>query len=203
MPAFPSPASSSSSLPLDSWHAAPARLISSLKRPFSKPRLDPPPMPSDRPRAPHSAAPPTYEQIAMGLHLSRTPHLPSHLAHLYPPALQRSASSPASPPQRPHTHRRAPSLPPPPARSALKKPRAEGAGSSATPDTASASTATSSAAPATPAGSTTSARSRLFSRLRGASGKERGRSATPPPPLVVEPERKAVRFGGLDERDES
>jgi len=172
----------------------------------------------------------------MGLHLSRTPHIPAHLAHLYPPTLQprlqRSVSSPASSaPQRAHrvrptsahlhssqrsqsqsyspTPSRSPSrsytpLPPPPARSALKKPHTKttATSSSLTPDSASASTAASSGPPSTP--SSRSARSGLLSRLLG---KERGA----PPALVSilavhepEPERKAVRFGGLkEEEDES
>lgn len=176
----------------------------------------------------------------MGLHLSRTPHFPAHLAHLHPPTsqprLQRSVSSPASfvphrahkvrstsahlypsypshPPSRSHTPSTTPSrspsrsysrLPPPPARSALKKPHAKATGTSSsgmTPDTASASTAASSITPPTPTYG--SERSGLLARFLG---KERG--TTPPLVAIIaeaEPsgsERKAVRFGGVEEEDE-
>ncbi|KAF8479562.1 hypothetical protein DFH94DRAFT_487643 [Russula ochroleuca] len=218
-------------------HHMPTRLLSSLKRPFSrsKPETNTSVLP-DRTREPGpGATPPSYEQIAMGLHLSRTPHFPAHLAHLYPPPpqqrLQRSVSSPASstphraqkarptsahlypysnPPSHSHspstTPSRSPSrsytrLPPPPARSALKKPHGKATATSSsgvTPDTASASTAASSNTPPTPTNS--SARSGLLARFLG---KERGTT----PPLIsiiaeVEPERKAVRFGGVEEEDE-
>ncbi|KAK1221958.1 hypothetical protein PQX77_015222 [Marasmius sp. AFHP31] len=56
-----------------------------------------------------SLSPPTVEQIAMGLHLSRTPHLRGHAPnqfHNHPSGFPRSISLP---------------LPPPPARSAMKK----------------------------------------------------------------------------------
>ncbi|KAJ8092988.1 hypothetical protein PM082_011308 [Marasmius tenuissimus] len=56
-----------------------------------------------------SLSPPTVEQIAMGLHLSRTPHLRGHAPnqfHNHPGGFPRSISLP---------------LPPPPARSAMKK----------------------------------------------------------------------------------
>ncbi|KAH9992987.1 hypothetical protein BJV74DRAFT_884524 [Russula compacta] len=74
----------------------------SLKRPFSKPKPEPYPLIlSNQSHEPGpSSIPPSYEQIRMGLHLSRTPHIPAHLAHLYPPApqprLQRTVSSPVS-----------------------------------------------------------------------------------------------------------
>src|SRR5258708_8293090 len=175
----------------------------------------------------------------MGLPLSRTPHFPAHLAHLYPPPsqlrLQRSVSSPVSstphrvhkvPPSSAHLHpysrsrsrspyhsnspsttpSRSPSrsytrLPPPPARSALKKPRVNATAttsSGVTPDTASASTAPSSITPATPKNSFS--RSNLLARFLS---KERSTAL----PLVAvtadaEPERKAVRFGGVEDEDE-
>ena len=167
----------------------------------------------------------------MGLHLSRTPHLPAHLAQLYPPAparLQRSVSSPGSstsprprpnshshshshcprPSSRSHSHSpaRSPSrLAPPPARSALKKTTTTS--SSVTPDTASASTVASSVAPSTP---TRSSGTGLLARFLG---KERGGGAAARALVVLAdvadepgrepPERKAVRFGGLKEEDES
>ncbi|KAH9056748.1 hypothetical protein EDB87DRAFT_1635226 [Lactarius vividus] len=216
----------------DSSRPIPTRLLSSLKRPFSRPKNDHDRNPSsvrflislstlspnstqpERTRGPiHGDAPPNYQQIAMGLHLSRTPHFPAHLAHLYPPApqprLHRSPSTPSSstpprtPPRtrasslslrppsshshsrsHPHSPPRSPSrLLPPPARSALKKPRAKTApttSSSVTPDTASASTVASSVPPQTP--------TRSLARSGG---------------LLALRERKAVRFGGLEEEDES
>ncbi|KAF5316140.1 hypothetical protein D9619_006451 [Psilocybe cf. subviscida] len=65
---------------------------------------------------PHSSRP-TIEQIAMGLHVSRTPHLRPHAASPYGIS-QVSASGQFS-----HTgHRLTPiALPPPPARSSMKK----------------------------------------------------------------------------------
>ncbi|KAK7056418.1 hypothetical protein VNI00_002973 [Paramarasmius palmivorus] len=75
-----------------------------------------------------SRSPPTIEQIAMGLHLSRTPHLrnggPSH-------------------------HHRTPSiaLPPPPARSSLKKPSSVPSNPGLTPSVSSATTFTSLSTP--------------------------------------------------------
>ncbi|TFK29660.1 hypothetical protein FA15DRAFT_663816 [Coprinopsis marcescibilis] len=65
-----------------------------------------------------SAAPPTIEQIAMGLHVSRTPHL-RPLASSRNPYSRAGGSAPA------HSHAHTPiSLPPPPARSSMKKPTA-------------------------------------------------------------------------------
>ncbi|KAI9433591.1 hypothetical protein H4582DRAFT_1986892 [Lactarius indigo] len=220
----------------DSSRPMPTRLLSSLKRPFSRPKNDHDRNPSspERTRGPiHSEAPPNYQQIAMGLHLSRTPHFPAHLAHLYPPApqprLHRSPSSPSSsstsprtPPRtrasslslrlpsssashrHPHSPPRSPSrLLPPPARSALKKPRAKATttSSSVTPDTASASTVASSVPPQTP----TRSLARSGGLLARFLGKERGQAARALVVLADESvrERKAVRFGGLEEEDES
>ena len=156
----------------------------------------------------------------MGLHLSRTPHLPAHLAPPYPPTsaaarLQRSASVPTRP--RPpitqsqsqshhsRSHSNTPPSPPkrqsrllpPPTRSALKKPTTTTTSSSVTPDTASASTVASSGPPLTP--------TRGAGLLARFLGKERGRAAAAGMTLVV-PQRttsKAVRFGGLEEESES
>ncbi|KAH9031346.1 hypothetical protein EDB85DRAFT_1959438 [Lactarius pseudohatsudake] len=223
----------------DSPRPMPTRLLSSLKRPFSRPKNDHDRNPSspERTRGPiHGEAPPNYQQIAMGLHLSRTPHFPTHIAHLYPPSpqprLHRSPSSPSSsstPPRTPprtrasslslcppssssrrsrshaHSPPRSPSrLLPPPARSALKKPRAKAApttSSSVTPDTASASTVASSVLPQTP----TRSLARSGGLLARFLGKERGHAARALVVLADETvrERKAVRFGGLEEEDES
>ncbi|KAI9510513.1 hypothetical protein F5148DRAFT_1178994 [Russula earlei] len=212
----------------------PTRLLSSLKRPFSKPKPEPYPLIlPDRTREPGpGATPPTYKQIVMGLHLSRTPHFPAHLAHFH--RMQHALSSPtSSAPQRVHKARsasvhlqpsyfhsqsqsrsrsltpsRSPSrsytrLPPPPARSALKKTRvkANGTISSATPDTASASTVASSGPPSTPTSGST--RPGLLARFLG---KDRG--ATPDSSVIITepeavPERKSVRFGKVEEEDES
>ncbi|KAH9967483.1 hypothetical protein BC827DRAFT_596092 [Russula dissimulans] len=223
----------------DTPRPMPSRLLSSLKRPFSKAKPEPYSFVSDRTREPGSrATPPTYEQITMGLHLSRTPHIPAHLVHLYPPItqprLQRSVSSPASSaPHRAHKSRtasahlhpsysqpqsrfqsrsptpsRSPSrshtrLPPPPARSALKRPRvtATGTSSSMTPDTASSSTVASSILLSTPTSRST--RSGILTRFLG---KERGAASTQVAIIAEpepEPERKAVRFHGVEEEDES
>ncbi|KAN0121021.1 hypothetical protein V8E52_003609 [Russula decolorans] len=219
-------------------HHMPNRLLSSLKRPFSKPKPEPDSSILVTREPGPSATPPSYEQIAMGLHLSRTPHFPAHLAHLYPPPpqprLQRSLSSPvSSTPHRPHKarsasahpdpyspspyHSNSPSttqspspsrsytrLPPPPARSALKKPRVKATATTSsgmTPDTASASTAASSITPPTPTNGST--RSGLLTRFLS---KDRG-TALPLIAIIAEaepaePERKAVRFGGVEDEDE-
>ncbi|KAI0306075.1 hypothetical protein B0F90DRAFT_1695832 [Multifurca ochricompacta] len=119
----------------------------------------------------------------------------------------RSRSHSHSPPHSPfpsHSPSRSPTrLPPPPARSALKKPRAKltmtATSSSLTPDTASASTVASSLPPPTPT-RRTSPRSGLLARFLG-----KNRGAVTAPPLVVvvgRPERKAVRFGGVEEEEE-
>ncbi|KAJ7245151.1 hypothetical protein B0H12DRAFT_1325385 [Mycena haematopus] len=101
----------------DSSPAGPpaSSLIESLRRNLSLPRRrDVPAAPERTPYAPPrfrydtAAARPTVEQIAMGLHLSRTPHLRG--TPKYP--------APASHPQ--PSHKPVP-LPPPPARSSLKK----------------------------------------------------------------------------------
>ncbi|GJE93883.1 hypothetical protein PsYK624_100480 [Phanerochaete sordida] len=78
------------------------------------------------------ATSPTIEQIAMGLHISRTPHLGSsprtyHARSRYSdsPETPRGVSTPSRPSRPLHVRRgSAPaiSLPPPPARSSLKKP---------------------------------------------------------------------------------
>ncbi|KAI0251798.1 hypothetical protein BJV78DRAFT_409510 [Lactifluus subvellereus] len=190
----------------------------------------------ERSREPEAgAAPPSYEQIIMGLHLSRTPHIPAHLAHLYPPAPQSirhqqqqqqqqqssptstSISSSAPPSRRTHKARSHPHplpsssstsssrvrarLPPPPARSAMKKPRVTSRStttSSMTPDTASASTVASSVHSSTPT------RPGLLARFLGA--KERGAASSSLVVVIAEhesgPERKAVRFGGVEEEEE-
>ncbi|KAF7356748.1 hypothetical protein MVEN_01009800 [Mycena venus] len=111
--------------PTDDQQKSPfnSRIISSVRRNFSIPRRRDPlpagPMystPAERnpytpPRFRYETATarPTVEQIAMGLHLSRTPHLRG--APKYP--------APASHPQ---PAQKPVPLPPPPARSSLKKP---------------------------------------------------------------------------------
>jgi len=114
---FPNPTDDQQKPPFNS------RIISSVRRNFSIPRRRDPlpagPMystPAERnpytpPRFRYETATarPTVEQIAMGLHLSRTPHLRG--APKYP--------APASHPQ---PAQKPVPLPPPPARSSLKKP---------------------------------------------------------------------------------
>ncbi|KAH9975725.1 hypothetical protein BGW80DRAFT_61159 [Lactifluus volemus] len=178
------------------------RLLTSLKLPFSKSKQDSSSSQLPEPSREPAAVPPSYEEIIMGLHLSRTPHIPAHLAHLYPPQsqprLHRELSSSPTPtsitttsissvpaPCIPHRVTLKPRsqslrnvsssqssshsrprvrLPPPPARSAMKKPRKrpESVNSSVTPDTASGSTVSSSVAhPSTPTRHT----SRLLTRF--------------------------------------
>ncbi|KAF8216317.1 hypothetical protein K438DRAFT_385173 [Mycena galopus ATCC 62051] len=83
----------------DPLPAGPMYSTAAERDPYSPPRF----------REPNANARPTVEQIAMGLHLSRTPHLRG--APKYP--------APASHPL--PSHKPVP-LPPPPARSSLKKP---------------------------------------------------------------------------------
>ncbi|KAJ6581361.1 hypothetical protein B0H19DRAFT_1251590 [Mycena capillaripes] len=99
-----------------------SRIVNSVRRNFSIPRRrDPPPTgpmystpaesnpyPPSRFRYEPATARPTVEQIAMGLHLSRTPHLRG--APKYP-----APASHPQPAQKPIP------LPPPPARSSMKK----------------------------------------------------------------------------------
>ncbi|KAI0315029.1 hypothetical protein OF83DRAFT_1174219 [Amylostereum chailletii] len=158
---------------------------------------------------------PTVEEIAMGLHLSRTPHLPAHLAHLHvdPPApssshhvsrMQRrhSYSQPRSRSRYHVTPRHPPPLPPPPSRSALKKASVSSPKSSVNTldSAASGSTAPSSSTPPTPTGYAYATFFRLRQFGKSIAGtKIVGLSASPASGSEVsvatsEPLRKAVRF---------
>ncbi|KAI0046970.1 hypothetical protein FA95DRAFT_1559520 [Auriscalpium vulgare] len=227
----PSTSASSSSLSISGVRPHPSRLLSTLRRSLSSsssPKLTKSVDDLDMTRASRhrtsdpdpAETRPSVAQIAMGLHLSRTPHLPPHLSHLspaYPPP-------PHEPHPRPrrashHHHTRslapvhvAPRLPPPPTRSALKKPGSASA-SSRSPSTSpvtgtgsrpasaltltSVSSAPSSTAPSTP--SSGSPRSR-FARFLGVGPRGRHtRSLVAVEAVVVEPDaRKAVRFEEVD-----
>ncbi|KAF8906234.1 hypothetical protein CPB84DRAFT_1960045 [Gymnopilus junonius] len=66
---------------------------------------------------------PTIEQIAMGLHISRTPHLRPLSSSSYPFSQRGSVPHSADPYENHHHHRATPVvLPPPPSRPSLKKP---------------------------------------------------------------------------------
>src|SRR5258708_26881600 len=159
-----------------------------------------------------AASRPTVEQIAMGLHLSRTPHLRplSSSPYAFP---QRN---PASLPMRPYdSNRSSPiSLPPPPTRSSLKKPSTTITSSSGSPmvstpfSSASASTTTvTSAAP-----SSNSPKPFAGIKLRMARFLPHNKSFSAPTSLVnlplpsprnsisEIPPKKAVRFTTDEER---
>ncbi|KAI0029186.1 hypothetical protein K488DRAFT_88991 [Vararia minispora EC-137] len=197
------PSSSSSVQPFMSlnrdhtFKSAPSKIFDNLKRTLTPGKASRPHSSEDRFRhgrsqsqylQDDSAALPTVEQIAMGLHLSHTPHLPSRISPpLSSPTYHRlsrveSTPSPAdrsyhfsrrhSPLHRPHASLIAPPravapLPPPPSRSALKAPRSS-TPSSSSPKASlqtfdSSSTPSSSAGPRTP--SSHSSPARRFIRL--------------------------------------
>ncbi|KAF9071527.1 hypothetical protein BDP27DRAFT_509630 [Rhodocollybia butyracea] len=123
-----------------------------------------------------SSSPPSIEQIAMGLHISRTPHLRSSSAPNYP-FTQR-------------THPPTP-LPPPPSRSALKKPSSSAP--SIDPPSNSSTTVTSSNFPYTPRSNRSlfSFKSRVSRLLPGS------QYSSPSPQTSTSdfvPPKKAVRF---------
>ncbi|KAL0580867.1 hypothetical protein V5O48_001159 [Marasmius crinis-equi] len=138
-----------------------------------------------------SISPPTIEQIAMGLHLSRTPHLRGHAAnqfHPHPPGLPRSASVP---------------LPPPPARSAMKKPRAPSGPLATNPGLAAPSASSTSVTSLSTPRSSNTANSMSLSSLKSCmsrfliSPKTTSTPATSPRPSMSDPDipaKKAVRF---------
>ncbi|KAK7005666.1 hypothetical protein R3P38DRAFT_1713409 [Favolaschia claudopus] len=119
-----SPAVVMTNSPPDDHHKSSAfnsRLMSSVRRNLTIPRRrDPlPPPPTQLERNPYTpsryrndpaTARPTVEQIAMGLHLSRTPHL------------GRGAAKYPAPASHPQPAQKPVPLPPPPARSSMKKP---------------------------------------------------------------------------------
>ncbi|KAJ6518629.1 hypothetical protein C8R45DRAFT_1031 [Mycena sanguinolenta] len=172
-----------------------SRLLSSVRRNLAMPRrrdpLPPAPMYSTaaeaqpRFRYEPQAARPTIEQIAMGLHLSRTPHLRG--GPKYP--------APASHPQPSH---KAVPLPPPPARSSMKKP----------PLASTSSTdVTSTSAPNSSDRSSVSLRARMSRFLPFPQRAIPPPSATPdssPRTSTSElhqPRKKAVRFNTVHEED--
>ncbi|KAF8916275.1 hypothetical protein CPB85DRAFT_1290626 [Mucidula mucida] len=154
-----------------------------------------------------SSSPPTIEQIAMGLHLSRTPHLRPVNGPYHSPYGRTSAQGSQHQFEALHRISTSPPLPPPPARSALKKPSTvTSTASSPTPglSTASSTTITSNT-PSTPQSnrSLTSLKMRMARFLPGP------RSFSAPSSAVVSadssprgstsdfiPPKKAVRFSG-------
>ncbi|KAJ3513604.1 hypothetical protein NLJ89_g2857 [Agrocybe chaxingu] len=80
-----------------------------------------------------STSRPTIEQIAMGLHVSRTPHLRPLAASPYAFS-QRNSAPHSTKPYDHHHHRSTPiTLPPPPTRSSMKKPSTTVTSSSGSP----------------------------------------------------------------------
>ncbi|KAJ7504524.1 hypothetical protein B0H11DRAFT_1982770 [Mycena galericulata] len=173
-----------------------SRIMSSVRRTLGK-RRDPvsnPMYSTPAERVPVSfrydatAPRPTIEQIAMGLHLSRTPHLRS------PPRYPAPASHPQP------THKPIP-LPPPPARSSLKKPAF----------VSSSSTDVTSTAPSTPHSSersSTSLRVRMsrFLPHRGPGIVSAPDSAASSPRTssseLQPPRKKAVRFSSTVQEED-
>ncbi|KAJ7115824.1 hypothetical protein C8R44DRAFT_793371 [Mycena epipterygia] len=145
-------------------------------------RFDPPP------------ARPTVEQIAMGLHLSRTPHFRD------PP---RKYPAPASHPQ---PARPAVPLPPPPARSSLKKPGLGVPPTALLHGSASSTTDVTSTSPSTPSDrSSSSLRTRMSRFLPH---RAHVSSSTPSSPRTSTselsqpaPRKKAVRFSSTVEEE--
>ncbi|KAJ4469581.1 hypothetical protein J3R30DRAFT_3551232 [Lentinula aciculospora] len=129
------------------------------------------------------SSPPSIEQIAMGLHISRTPHF-----------------RPPSVPNHPFSQRHVTIPPPPPSRSAMKKPgKASSSSPSLEPHSISSTTVTSSNLPSTPR----SNRSLLSLKLRMSrllpSPQSSVPSTTLPSPTASSvtnfvPPKKAVRF---------
>ncbi len=130
-------------------------------------------MPSSFRQRDLSSSPPTIEQIAMGLHLSRTPHLRPAGGQYHSPYGRTSAqgSQQHHHAQNETSRRTAPSvvLPPPPARSSLKKPGSTVSSANPGLSTASSTTVTSNC-PSTPQSnrSLTSLKLRMSRFLPGA-----------------------------------
>jgi hypothetical protein len=139
-------------------------------------------------RPEESSAPPTIEQISMGLHLSRTPHLRPVSRRHYPPSQQdHQWQTPRVDPI---------PLPINPSRSSLKKSSTQTSAGTTTPGLSAASlSTTTSTAPSTPVStrSLVSLKTRM-SRLLPGRGRERHRSSSAQEP--IERPRKAVRFSG-------
>lgn len=150
---------------------------------YSTPEELSPPMSS---RYQTSSPPPTIEQIAMGLHISRTPHLRPVTSRVSPSGSDHHVHANGS-------HRSMPVvLPPPPARSSLKKSSTDSSSAMPCLSTAS-STTVASTTPSTPhsTGSLASLKTRMSRLLPGS------RSSAPSPPesiTEVSPPKKAVRF---------
>ncbi|KII87414.1 hypothetical protein PLICRDRAFT_254696 [Plicaturopsis crispa FD-325 SS-3] len=158
----------------ESYTARPRRIMSSIKRSFSYSSSSPSARskatrassssstymystPEERsapaPFSSSSSSAPTIAQIAMGLHTSRTPHLPHHHAPSHPSNGYSRRPSNSHPQHHPYAHptrtRRAQKLPPPPPRSALKKPSSRSS-PSAVPDARGRTSPSQSTSPSTP-----------------------------------------------------
>ncbi|KAK0446833.1 hypothetical protein EV421DRAFT_227767 [Armillaria borealis] len=174
-------------------------------------------MPSSFRQRDLSSSPPTIEQIAMGLHLSRTPHLRPAGAQYHSPYGRTSAqgSQQHHHAQNETSRRTAPSvvLPPPPARSSLKKPGSTVSSANPGLSTASSTTVTSNC-PSTPQSnrSLTSLKMRMSRFLPGARcvsapSSVMGSPASSPRTSTSDilPRKKAVRFStpalGIEEND--
>ncbi|KAJ7155551.1 hypothetical protein C8R43DRAFT_1000386 [Mycena crocata] len=181
----------------DDHHQKPAtasRLITSVRRTLSTAkRRDPTPSPmysTPAERVPYTpsrfrydpaaARPITVEEIAMGLHLSRTPHLRGG-----PPKAHGQPSQKSVP------------LPPPPARSSLKKPALPTASPSSTTDVTSIST------PHSSDRSSASLRTRMTRFLPHTHRPGHHNPPSTPSSSTSElPRKKAVRFSGTVEEED-
>ncbi|KAJ7355438.1 hypothetical protein DFH08DRAFT_1052386 [Mycena albidolilacea] len=198
--------------PTEDTHKSPfnSRIITSVRRNFSMPRRrDPVPAgpmystPAERnPYAPPrfrydtAAARPTVEQIAMGLHLSRTPHLRGTPKYPAPASHPQPAQKPVP-------------LPPPPARSSMKKPGVQP--SVVLHGSTSSTTDVTSTAPSTPHSSDRSSASLRVRMSRFLPLPNRANPSTPDSSAVSsprtstselhQPRKKAVRFSTLEEED--
>ncbi|KAF8202309.1 hypothetical protein BJ912DRAFT_1053516 [Pholiota molesta] len=165
-----------------------------------------------------SSSRPTIEQIAMGLHLSRTPHLRPLAPSPYAFSQRNSAPHSANPYEAHPHHRTTPiTLPPPPTRSSLKKPSATTVTSSSSspavsPPFSSASGSTTTVTSMTPS-SSHAPRSFAAIKVRMARFLPHSRSGASAPPLMSSPPisprgstsdlqpKKAVRFSAEEVRD--
>ncbi|KIK08871.1 hypothetical protein K443DRAFT_671928 [Laccaria amethystina LaAM-08-1] len=158
------------------------------------------PLPLPQFRVPlYSSSPPTIEQIAMGLHISRTPHLrPPRHSQSMPPNIRRSSSTP---------------MPPPPRRSSLKQPANTLTSSISTPPFSSASassTTITSINPPTPRSASGRSSPFSFPKFRMSHFLPGTRSSSAPSSpntsrrnsMADLPQKKAVRFSRVGENDD-
>ncbi|EFI27351.1 hypothetical protein CC1G_14824 [Coprinopsis cinerea okayama7 len=161
-------------------------------------------------------APPTIEQIAMGLHISRTPHL-RPLTSTRSPYSQRNHSAPAR-----TRHGHSPVLPPPPTRSSMKKPTATVSSSSSqaklrTPVPPASSPTPTTSSSAAPSSSRSTHSGFSFSKFRMGRFLSGSRSSSAPSSSLISTpvssprqstsdlealQRKAVRFQNTEDEDD-